>query len=189
MYDFGSPQWLESIRSFSQIRTAVLELNHADRQYEGLTDRHDQHYMHVIKRSNNKWSTGCLIKTQLYLQQYLKLRSHRCNDTNDIFSFYLLGRTHRTALQNTVNMSTTFTWTGIRPKDCYQSAYCCLIQYFLFTIRIVECFKNSTKQFSRDEMLENICTFSLLTHHIRICTAFVSVGSSGLATRVTLTRV
>jgi hypothetical protein len=39
------------------------------------------------------------------------------------------------------------TYTFCVPKFCYQSMYCCLIQYFLVRIRIAKCFTNSNKQF------------------------------------------
>jgi nitrate reductase gamma subunit len=57
-------------------------------------------------------------------------------------------------------------------------------------IRIAKCFTNSSKWFRCEVMFENEHTFFSWTHHVCTCTVFCATGvSSGLATRVTLTRV
>jgi hypothetical protein len=79
--------------------------------------------------------------------------------------------------------------TSCVPKLCYQSVYCCLIRYFIVQMRIAECFTNSSKI----SILSNIqeWTHVLLVNspcsHLH---SFCATGvSSGLATRMTFTRV
>jgi hypothetical protein len=103
----------------------------------------------------------CHLKRDPNYNSIWKFWWRQYNKTNElVFSFYLLGRTYRTALQQMLKMSTTFLKTRIHPKCCYQSVYCCLIRYFLVRIRIAKCFTNSSKRFRYEVMFENEHTFA-----------------------------
>jgi hypothetical protein len=71
------------------------------------------------------------------------------------------------------------------PTFCYQSVYYCLILNFLARIRTTKCFMNSSSKLFRCEVVyENGHTFGSWTHHF-----LATAVNTGLATRVTLTRV
>jgi hypothetical protein len=75
--------------------------------------------------------------------------------------------------------------TSCVPKCCYKLLFCCLIWYFLVRTRIAKCFTNSSKRF-RCEWTHVLLVNTTCSYLYSFCTTGVS---SGLATRVTLTRV
>jgi hypothetical protein len=78
--------------------------------------------------------------------------------------------------------------TSCVPEFCYQPVYCCLIRYFLVRTRIAKCFTISSRRCRCELMFENehaLCSSSCPLLH-GFCSVIVS---SGLVTRVTLTRV
>jgi len=80
--------------------------------------------------------------------------------------------------------------TSCVPKCCYHLVHYCLIWYCLIKICIVMCFTEGIKRFRCKVMFENehtLCSWMWPCSHLHnVCATGVS---SGLATKVTLTRV
>jgi hypothetical protein len=103
--------------------------------------------------------------------------------------FYLLGRTYRTLIYNRcLSPSQRRTKFSHVPKFCYQLVYCCLIRHLLVSVRRTKSLTNSSKRHRREAMFENehvVLDNTSYSHLQRFCANSVS---SGLATKVTLTR-
>jgi hypothetical protein len=118
-----------------------------------------------------------------------KLWWHQYNTTNKLFfSFYLLGSTYRTVLQQMLKMSITFLKTSIHPFYCVS---CDFVKCFWVSVG------NSLFNIFSSSKLHGVfkSTLSLKNPHRKkclwichVCTvhSFCTAGmSSGLATRVT----
>jgi hypothetical protein len=117
---------------------------------------------------------------------------HQYNKTNELFfSFYLLWRTYRKALQQ---MSTTFSKSH-KLFQCPEilllvGFFFCLILYFLFRIRVAKCFTNSSKPFRWEAAVREWACVLFVNTPCSHLHSFCATGvRSGLAIKGTLTRV